>query len=113
MHRNSDETRMNEMKEIEIILPDGVIVYLSKGSKITDIKVIAGKGRDRAIDEIDMLVSKFGGNPFEWQKMKGMGYIDYNGESEKVELHWYEEPSIGIIKMKVKPQKGGTWYVNN
>lgn len=38
----------------------------------------------------------------EWRKMKGIGYVDLDEESYKAELHWYEEPTVGRIKFKVK-----------
>lgn len=37
-----------------------------------------------------------------WQKVKAIGTIVYENEEEKVELHWYEEPSVGKNELKVK-----------
>lgn len=36
---------------------------------------------------------------------KGEGVVDIQGKPEKVELHWYEEPSVGKVKIKVKRLK--------
>jgi len=98
-------------KNYDILLPDGDILHLTEGTKITNVEVIAGKGKNRKIDEIDGLIEEFGGDPSEWQKVKGIGYVDSDGESFKAELHWYEEKSIGKVKFKLKPQRGGNWYV--
>ena len=49
-----------------------------------------------------MLVSRYGGKPSEWRKERGTGYVDDLGMSRKCELHWYEEDSVGRVKMKVK-----------
>lgn len=46
----------------------------------------------------------------EWKKEKGFGYVDYQGESFKAELHWYEEPSVGRVEWKVKPDGDGNWF---
>jgi hypothetical protein len=92
-------------------MPSGEIVALTEGSRITNIQVIAGKGRNRQIDMLDSLVHDYGGIPEEWQKAKGLGYIDYNGESLKAELHWYQEPSVGKVDWKIKPQKGGEYFI--
>ena len=100
-------------KNYDIELPNREIVNLTEGTRITNIKVIAGKGRDRQIDEIDLLIEKWGGNEAEWQKKKGIGFIDYNGESYKVELHWYEEPTAGRHKWKVKPDADGNWFLED
>ena len=45
-------------------------------------------------------------------KKKGVGYVDYSGESYKTELHWYEEPSVGKVKWKIKPQYNGEWFID-
>lgn len=98
-------------KNYDIELPNKEIVHLTEGTRITNIKVIAGKGRNRQIDEIDSLIEQFGGSETEWQKKKGLGYIDYDGESYHVELHWYEEPTVGKHKWKVKPDADGNWFI--
>ena len=83
----------------------GEHVPLTEGTRITQPKnhIMAGKGRNRQIDEIGLLVDRYGGDPLEWTKEKGFGYVDDEyGESHCVELHWYQEPSFGICKMKIK-----------
>lgn len=92
-------------------MPDGEILRLTEGTRITNIEVIAGKGRNRQIDRIDILVSDYGGNPADWQKCKGFGYVDIDGESLLAELHWYYEPTVGKVKFKVKPQSGGEFFI--
>lgn len=87
----------------EIILANGETVHLAEGSKLQDKEVFAGKGCKRKIDEVDNLVRVYGGKAEEWQKVKAIGTIVYeNGKEEKVELHWYEEPSVGKVKIKEK-----------
>ena len=87
----------------EILLGDGTIAHFQEGSKLHHKEVIAGKGEKRKIDEIDGLVSKYGGNPDKWIKVKAFGTIvKKNGETEDVEVHWYEEPTAGKVKLKVK-----------
>lgn len=86
----------------QIRLPDGSYTTFTEGTRITNVKVIAGKGRERQIDEIGNLLERFGGDAFEWQKKKGIGYIEYYGESLRAEVHWYEEPSVGAVKFKLK-----------
>ena len=97
----------------DIELPDGEIVHLTEGTRVTKIQVIAGKGRDRQIDEIDILLFKWGGIAEQWQKKKGIGYVDYQGESYKANLHWYEEPTAGSHKWKVKPDADGNWFIED
>ena len=85
-----------------ILLPDGSYTTFTDGTRITNIKIIAGNGRDRQIDEIDNLLERFGGNAFEWQKKKGTAFIDFYGESIRAEVHWYEEPDVRRVVFKLK-----------
>ena len=98
-------------KNFDIRLPNNEIVHLTEGTRVTNIEVIAGKGRERQIDEIDTLLYLHGGSEFEWQKKKGLGYVDYEGESYRAELHWYEEPTAGKHDWKVKPDADGNWFI--
>ena len=101
-----------QARNYDIEMPDGELLRLSEGSRVTDVEVIAGKGRDRQIDIVDVLVEKYGGNPDEWQKVKGLGCLDVDGESYKAELHWYQEPTIGRVMWKLKPQVGGGYFID-
>lgn len=100
-------------RNYDIELPNKEIVHLTEGTRVTNIKTIAGKGRDRQIDEIDVLLDRHGGSEAEWQKKKGLGYVDYEGESYKAELHWYEEPTAGKHDWKVKPDADGNWFIED
>lgn len=87
---------------------------LTEGTRITQPKdhVMAGKGRERQIDELVFLLDKYGGDPLEWTKEKGFGYVDDEyGDSHYVELHWYQEKSVGKVKMKIKVQPDGRVYL--
>lgn len=97
-------------KNYDIELPNGEFVHLTEGTRITNIKVIAGKGRDRKIDIVDILVDKYGGNAEDWQKVKGLGCVDFDGESCKTEIHWYEEKTVGRVDFKVKTHQG-EWII--
>lgn len=99
-------------KNYDIKLPNGEKVRLTEGSRVTNVQVIAGKGRNREIDIVPLLLDRYPGTvEYEWQKLKGVGYIDYHGESYKVNLHWYEEPSVGRVEWKIKPDADGEWFV--
>ena len=100
-------------KNYDIRLPNREVVHLTEGSRVTNVRVIAGKGRNREIDELPILILRYPGTKEEeWQKVKGLGYVDYDGESYKAELHWYEEPSVGRVEWKVKPDADGNWFID-
>lgn len=90
----------------EVLMPDGTFTNFKEGTRITNVQTIAGKGRNRQIDEIDNLLIKFGGSEFEWQKKKGIGILVNNDFDEETyieaEVHWYEEPTVGKVNFKCK-----------
>ena len=99
-------------KNYDIKLPNGERVRLAEGTRVTNVQVIAGKGRNREIDIVPLLLNAYPGTvEHEWKKVKGVGYIDYHGENYKVNLHWYEEPSVGRVEWKVKPDADGNWFI--
>ena len=100
-------------EDIPVKLPDGTETRLTPGGKIEKIRTIAGYGRDRGIDDIDRLMIEYPQAKEErlWQKKKGIGSIDYDGESYKAELHWYEHPSTGRVEFKVKIDASGNWFI--
>ena len=75
------------------------------GTPLTQPKnhVMAGKGRIRKIDIIDLLLFKYKNTrEDEWTYEKGFGYVyDDYGESRAAELHWFQNPKVG--KCEVLP----------
>ena len=101
-------------RNYDISLPNREIVHLTEGTRITNIRVIGGKGKNRGIDILPILTDRYkGSKEEEWQKVKGIGYVDYDGESYKAELHWFEEPSVGRVEWKVKPDADGNWFIED
>ncbi len=98
-------------KEILVLMPDGTEVPLVPGTRITNVETIGGKGRNRQIDEIDVLMYRFPGTKEnEWMKKKGIGCIMYKGEQYRCSIHFYEEPSVGRVTFKLKPDAAGNWF---
>ena len=98
-------------KDTFVRLPNGEEVLLTQGQTITKVQTIAGAGRNREIDELPILMARYPATKEElWQKRKGFGYVDYDGESFLAEIHWYEEPSVGRVEFKIKPDAGGNWF---
>lgn len=89
-------------RNYDVLMPDGRTAHLAEGSKLQNKEVFAGKGCKRKIDDIERLVRSYGGKAENWQKVKAIGTIVCDGEEEKVELHWYEESSVGKVEFKAK-----------
>jgi hypothetical protein len=75
-----------------------------EGTKIQNVEVFAGHKGAKPLEEltVDRLVEKFGGEPLRWQHAKGFGVLDRDGEEEKAEVHWFQEPSAGKKDFFVK-----------
>lgn len=89
----------------DIIDPNtGEFFHFVEGTRIRNSKVFAGKGGVKALNPevAEGLSKQIGGNPKEWQHCKGVGTIDYYGEDVDAEVHWFQEPSVGKHKFKIK-----------
>lgn len=116
IHRNYDIVESigrsvgAKAKNYQIYNPvTGDFTQLAEGTHIIQPKnhIMAGYGRDRQIDCIDWLVDKHGGDAIKWTKEKGFGFVlDEYSDVRKVELHWYQEPSVGKVEMKIKERNG-------
>lgn len=89
--------------DFERILIRGMGKYpLVKGSKVTNIYNFAGKGTKRAVDIESGLIQRFGGHKGDWQHTTGNGYLSIKGKEKHAEIHWFQEPSVGIRLPRVK-----------
>ena len=89
----------------DIVDPEtGEIFHFAEGTRLQDVQVFAGKGTRTPLHEgvAEGLSRQFGGTPAEWQHVKGHGIIDYYGEMLEAEVHWFQEPTVGKVKFKVK-----------
>lgn len=78
--------------------------HFIEGTHLQNIEVFAGKGVSKGLKyEVKEGLSKqFGGNPNDWQHVKGFGLIDFYGEPRHAEVHWFQNRDVGKIKFKVK-----------
>lgn len=83
-------------------LPNGEIVKVTEGSKITKVFTFAGKGAKKPLRVAEALAEQYGVDAERWTHKRGDGYVDVDGKSKHAELHWFEHPDVGRIKMKVK-----------
>ncbi len=82
----------------------GEYYYFVEGTRIKDPKVFAGKGGVKKLrDEVAQgLSEQIGGKPSEWQHCKGIGIVDCYGKDCVVEVHWFQEPSVGKHRFSIK-----------
>lgn len=75
-----------------------------EGTRIQNPKVFAGKDGVKPLDTetAEGLAKQIGGKAENWQHVKGIGYIDFDDEERKAEVHWFQEETQGKHKFKVK-----------
>ena len=83
-------------------LPDGRTAKLTEGSKITKVFTFAGKGAKKPLRVAGVLAKQYRAGAEGWSHRRGDGYVDVDGGSKHVELHWFEHKDVGRVKMKVK-----------
>lgn len=88
-------------KNYSVRLPDGNHTKFAEGTKITKIRVFAGKGTNTPIRDRFYLESTYGIKADKWQKVRGEGTVVFKGKNRAAELHWYEAEGEKV-DMKVK-----------
>lgn len=86
-----------------ILLPNGNTGRIKEGSDIIKVVTFAGKGTNKEIKVASHLEKQYNVNTKEWKKVRGEGQVVCDdGKIRRAELHWFESPTTGRIKMKVK-----------
>lgn len=73
-------------------------------TEITQTVIFAGAGTSTEYRKRHRLCELYGGRPWEWAHVSGFGYAFHpaTGRIRRAELHWAEEPTVGIREMRVK-----------
>ncbi len=73
-------------------------MYFELLGEIGAIETIAvGPG----IRDVARLRKRYG--PGRWRKLKGVAVVRLaNGPTRRAEVHWYERPGLGRVRMKIK-----------
>lgn len=76
----------------------------SEGTQMQNSEIFAGRGTKHPLNEAvrNGLSEQYGGRPFNWQHCKGFGTIDFYGEDRRTEVHWFQEPTVGKHRFKIK-----------
>ena len=102
------------VNDFPILSPDGEEnIRLVDGEYIRNVKVFAGKGTSVRIRDAEDLEEYYGIAASEWQKVKGIANVEYDGEIHRAELHWYQADEIGRVEAKLKQQPDGGWWLDD
>ena len=87
-----DMPKVKSSKGIYNIVPD---------SKITGIYNFAGNGA-KPLRVEEHLIRQYGGKKGQWQHTAGNAMIDFGEGPQKTHIHWFQEPTVGIVGVKIK-----------
>lgn len=83
-------------------LATGEVFQFSEGTKIQNAEIFAGKGSKVEFRNADKYAQRYGGQPKDWQHVKGYGTLDYYGEDRNAEIHWVQCQGFGKHEFFVK-----------
>lgn len=97
--KNGGTLRAEDMPEIRSSKGNYRIV---PGTKVTGIYNFAGKDAPKPLRVEEHLIRQYGGEKGKWQHTAGNAMIDFGNGPQKAHIHWFQEPSVGIVGAKVK-----------
>ena len=78
---------------------NGEKIFIPKNTQFEKVKTIAGNGSQKAIRDVNRLVSLYGGNEKDWKKQSGK----IKSEKYIFDIHWYEYDSNQYeVKLKYR-----------
>lgn len=83
-------------------LDTGEIFHFVEGSKIQNVEVFAGKGTRVTFRKAEKFAARYGGDPKDWQHVKGFGVLATDEGDRDAEVHWVQCADIGKFEFFVK-----------
>lgn len=83
-------------------LDTGEIFHFVEGSKIQNVEVFAGKGTRVTFRKAEKFAARYGGDPKDWQHVKGFGVLATDEGDRDAEVHWVQCVDIGKFEFFVK-----------
>ena len=80
----------------------GITQTAIEGSKVTKVYTFAGKGTKSPLRVESWLIKQFGGKTGEWQHTTGDVEFKIKSNNKTAKVHWFQEPTVGIVKAKIK-----------
>ena len=83
-------------------LETGEHFQLVEGTHLQNVEVFAGKGTKSEYRNAEKYATDIGGSAADWQHVKGVGAVDYYGESRKASIHWSQCEKYGKYDFFIK-----------
>lgn len=83
-------------------LATGEFFQFAQGSRIQNVEVFAGKGSKKEFRKAKKYADRHGGNPEDWQHVKGHGIVETAEGDRPAEVHWVQCSGVGKFDFFVK-----------
>lgn len=83
-------------------LETGETYHIEEGTKIQNVQVFAGEGTRYEFRTAQKYADRYGGDPADWQHVKGICNLVTPEGTRKAEVHWVQCTNIGRQEMFVK-----------
>lgn len=83
-------------------LSTGEFFQFAQGTRIQNVEVFDGKGSKTEFRKAQKYADRHGGNPEDWQHVKGHGVIETPDGDRNAEVHWVQCSGIGKFDFFVK-----------
>lgn len=83
-------------------LETGEYFKFAEGTRIQNVEVFAGKGTKSVLKIAEKYADRHGGNPEDWQHVKGHAVLATDDGDRKAEVHWMQCEGIGKYDFFVK-----------
>lgn len=98
--KNGGTLKAEDMPGVRI---DGKTVLRAKqGTVVTHIFNFAGQGAKTPLRKEPSLIAQYGGKAGQWQHTTGDVIFDTASGPKTAEVHWFQEPDVGIVGAFVK-----------
>jgi phage-related protein (TIGR01555 family) len=101
--KNGGTIKSSEFPELQPY--EGAKCSIAHGTVVSNIYTFAGTGAKKPVYKENLLLKSYGGQAGEWQHTSGIGIVEVNGAVAKAEIHWFQEPSVGIVEARIKRWK--------
>lgn len=76
-------------------LASGEFFKFAQGSRLKNVQVFAGKGVNTPFRKAQKYADRYGGDPENWQHVKGFGVIEAEDGERDAEVHWVQCEGVG------------------
>lgn len=97
-----NKKRLGASRISKVLVPGEGVFSLVPGTSVTKPYTFAGRGGRSPLRVEQSLIQTYGGSAGQWSHSRGRGMVDYHGTQREADIHWFYEPTVGYVGVRVK-----------